>query len=42
MPRKDNQRKKLLILRDILLRNTDEQHGMIGGEHHPADPDGIL
>lgn len=28
MPRKDNQRKKLLILRDILLRNTDEKHGM--------------
>ena len=28
MPRKDNQRKKLLILRDILLRNTDERHGM--------------
>lgn len=28
MPRKDNQRKKLLILRDILLRNTDERHGL--------------
>ena len=28
MPRKENQRKKLLILRDILLRNTDEHHGL--------------
>lgn len=28
MPRKDNQRKKLLILRDILLRNTDDRHGL--------------
>ncbi|MBQ8620525.1 MAG: WYL domain-containing protein [Clostridia bacterium] len=28
MPRKENQRKKLLILRDILLRNTDERHGL--------------
>lgn len=28
MPRKENQRKKLLILRDILMRNTDERHGL--------------